>query len=226
MKKRVLWMLVLCITAGIVILQHTSDTYACPECDARFALGGVLLADVNDDGLVNAIDIAILRAYLIGRMPEFPSGERGKVAADIDRDGDINSLDFAYLRRFLTGKGPLPYPTSTPSPSTNIIVESGFEFDLDTGTIVKYIGDDDIVTIPNIIEGIKVNAIGDSAFCSRSNIQKVTIPKGITTIGSEAFYSCKKLKIIILPDSIISIGSNAFTECVELSEAIFLGNQP
>lgn len=58
--------------------------------------------DVTGDGLVNSIDFAYMRQYLIGMRKDFPS-TYGKAAADVTGDGNVNSIDFAYMRQYLIG---------------------------------------------------------------------------------------------------------------------------
>lgn len=158
--------------------------------------------------------------YLVGKISEFPGGEKGYAAADIDRDGYVDSLDFAYMRKYLLGKGtmpPAPTPTPTPTATTspNVITESGFEFDLDTGTIVKYVGTSTTVMVPGTINNVQVKAIGEKAFSGRYLIS-VTIPKGVTSIGNNAFSGCGSLRDITLYEGIIDIGDYAFYRCENL----------
>lgn len=58
--------------------------------------------------------------------------------------------------------------------------------------------------------------IPNSAFY-RSNIQKINIPKEITSIESRAFYDCNKLTRLEIPDSVTSIGGLAFYNCSGLT---------
>ncbi|MBR2335545.1 MAG: leucine-rich repeat protein [Clostridia bacterium] len=54
-----------------------------------------------------------------------------------------------------------------------------------------------------------VTRIGDNAFYSCHNLEKIDIPDSVTSIGNEAFYACRFTSIMI-PDSVISIGESAF----------------
>lgn len=60
-----------------------------------------VLGDLNGDGLVNAIDYAHLRGYLL--KISTPSGVNWEKNADIYKDGEINSLDFAVFRQYILG---------------------------------------------------------------------------------------------------------------------------
>ncbi len=55
--------------------------------------------DINKDGAINALDLAHLRAYLVGIKTTLDSLE----AADTNADGSIDALDLSLLKRFLLG---------------------------------------------------------------------------------------------------------------------------
>lgn len=61
------------------------------------------LGDANGDNLVNSLDFAYLRMYLLGMLSDF-SSKNGKIAVDVNGDNSINSIDFAYLRMYLLGQ--------------------------------------------------------------------------------------------------------------------------
>ncbi|WP_214629001.1 leucine-rich repeat protein [Paenibacillus agaridevorans] len=82
---------------------------------------------------------------------------------------------------------------------------------LDVGgtiTIVKYLGTDTDVNIPEQIQGKDVTAIADQAFMGLK-LDKVTIPGTVTTIGMGAFMGCE-LDSVILNDGLMAIGLMAF----------------
>uniref|UniRef100_UPI00261C0C34 leucine-rich repeat domain-containing protein n=1 Tax=uncultured Helcococcus sp. TaxID=1072508 RepID=UPI00261C0C34 len=87
---------------------------------------------------------------------------------------------------------------------------SEFEFDKNTGTIVKYLGTSKEITIPEKIQGIPVKIIGDSSF-KDIGIEKINIPFGIEKIGARAFEN-NKIETLNIPDSVKSIGKYAFCE--------------
>lgn len=70
-----------------------------------------LLGDVDEDGIVNSIDFAMYRQYLLGIRSSLPA------TGDINKNGTLNSIDFAILRQYLLGKIVL-VPSDTPVPST------------------------------------------------------------------------------------------------------------
>ena len=72
-----------------------------------------------------------------------------------------------------------------------------------------YVGD---LTIPKIIDGLPVKAIGVEAFKYKSNMDKVTIPSSVTSIGASAFFHCG-LASVTIPSSVTNIGASAFSMC-------------
>ena len=54
-------------------------------------------------------------------------------------------------------------------------------------------------------------------FTSCSNLEKITIPEGVTSIGNYVFAGCNSLTSVGMPESLISIGERAFKECNNLN---------
>lgn len=67
--------------------------------------------------------------------------------------------------------------------------------------------------IPSEIMGVRVDAIGNSAFYNLYHLTYIVIPEGVTKIGNWAFYNCYNLRNIVIPDSVEYIGDEAFNYC-------------
>ena len=117
--------------------------------------------------------------------------------------------------------------------------EDDFLYQDETKTcLLAYTGVDSIVSIPNTVTTIDVQAfrnkrklrnvnipntvttIGGSAFYNCSGLTSVTIPNSVTTIGSSAFLSCSGLKSVTIGNSVASVGSYAFQSCRGLTSLI------
>lgn len=61
----------------------------------------IIMGDVDCNSVVNAIDFAYVRQYLLGMRDDLNS--RQLKAADLDYNGKVNSIDFAILRKMLLG---------------------------------------------------------------------------------------------------------------------------
>ena len=121
-------------------------------------------------------------------------------------------------------------------------------FVIKDGTLLKYIGNDVSVTIPN-----SVTSIGSGAFFGCSKLTSITIPNSVASIGSDAFEYCSGLtkitlnsnaiasksysssstlrsifgsqvKEYVLGDDVTSIGSYAFYNCSNVTSVTIADN--
>lgn len=96
---------------------------------------------------------------------------------------------------------------------------SGFEFDYSTGTITRYSGSEQEITIPLTINGVEITKIGSQAFYGCTSLKQITIPEGIKSIGDSAFKGCS-IKEVIIPDSISTSVSKSFDTNVKIKRNI------
>lgn len=82
---------------------------------------------------------------------------------------------------------------------------------IEKNRLVKYEGDDEVVTLPEEVE-----IIADSAFYGAKNLRTVHMTDHVQEIGTYAFYNCENLQEIELPDSIYYMGSAVFSRCTSL----------
>ena len=92
--------------------------------------------------------------------------------------------------------------------NTNNTINSNFV--IDSEILVKYLGSDPTVKIPN-----GVTKIGTSAF-SNSNVEEIVFSRSLQVIEECAFENCKKLEFVKLPEGLIKIGTHAFYGCSAL----------
>ena len=85
------------------------------------------------------------------------------------------------------------------------------DFVYDGSTLVKYIGNEQVVTLPN-----DITEIGKDAFAGNTSVAKVVIPDSVRTIDFAAFLNCTNLQIVSMPQSVRTIGSSAFSGCKNL----------
>ncbi len=90
-------------------------------------------------------------------------------------------------------KSPLAFSTTSPAAAES------FEYSIngDSITLTKYIGQDEIVKIPEKINGAQVVSISDEAF-SKSSVRAVYIPDTVKNIGFAAFRDCDSLATLRL----------------------------
>ena len=127
-------------------------------------------------------------------------------------------------------------------------IKNQTDFEICDKSIVKYKGDQTIVSIPTFINEIggcsfsknttlteidipsNVLTIGLGAFDSCINLKKIKILNGLKIINAYSFCGCKNLYKIQIPQSVTYIGIGAFSECDNLDYTIFdnakyLGNE-
>ena len=90
-------------------------------------------------------------------------------------------------------------------------------FEIKNDVLVKYTGNDTVVTIPD-----GVTRIEKCAFQNCRAIKQINIPNSVTQIGggmfNGAFGNCTALAQINIPDSVTKLGGYAFEGCVSLKE--------
>lgn len=121
--------------------------------------------------------------------------------------------------------------------------EGDFLYDIsDSGNgiaIHTYTGSNEIVVIPDTIDGKVVEQIGNLTFANESTVRAVVIPetvtelkevfannvcveviiaRGVTHIKESAFLYCPNLHTVELSDQIVEIGVTAFCFCSSLKE--------
>lgn len=108
------------------------------------------------------------------------------------------------------------------------------------GELVKYAGDDTVVTVPDGVRGIATDAfspyggdvtsitlpdsveyIADGAFGTQSELTTVNFGSGLKEIGFSAFWGCESLNNVVLPEGLKRIEQLAFANCSSLTNVTF-----
>ena len=82
--------------------------------------------------------------------------------------------------------------------------------DLKSVQIVRYIGNEAVVTIPEMIDDLPVTGIKTAAFQNNHDVQAVFLPSTLENVGSWAFSYMDKLFFVGIPDGFRRIGDYAF----------------
>ncbi|MBQ5367222.1 MAG: leucine-rich repeat domain-containing protein [Thermoguttaceae bacterium] len=87
----------------------------------------------------------------------------------------------------------------------------------DGAVIVQYTGEDEEVTVPAEIDGVKVVELIKNSFLGAGSLKRVTVPENVLCIGANAFAQCSALERVDLPESLTTVGYMAFSGCPELA---------
>lgn len=85
-------------------------------------------------------------------------------------------------------------------------------------TLTKYKGNEKNVVIPNEIDGVLVEEIGELCFYQNNDLEIVKFPETVTSINDCAFYRCYNIKEIQLPNNLKEIIKNPFYRCEKLEK--------
>ncbi len=91
----------------------------------------------------------------------------------------------------------------------------------ETVNILRYVGENNVVEIPELIDGYPVTSIETGAFKGNLNIISVIIPDNVKILGAEIFKDCTGLKEVIIGSGIEIIPEGAFRNCTSLNNFRF-----
>ena len=95
--------------------------------------------------------------------------------------------------------------------------ESDFHYyDVEGGIEVVYDGDDEIVVIPETIDGKKVVAIARRGFVNADTVRAVKLADTIEVVGDSAFNLVDELEIVVAGSNLKRVEDYAFTSCPKL----------
>ncbi len=112
--------------------------------------------------------------------------------------------------------------TDTDLPATSTDLPAGLEYEItDEGAVITgYTGAEEAaISIPAVIEGKPVVAIGNGAFQDQYGLTgTLVLPSTVRRIGDSAFYGCSSLTGgLTLPSGLTEIGAFAFCDCYGLT---------
>lgn len=85
------------------------------------------------------------------------------------------------------------------------------EFSVKNGELLKYLGKDSVVHIPD-----GITRIGTGAFWNNLHIEKVILPESVTCICGDAFVYCENLKEVNIPKAVSEMGDDPFAGCLAI----------
>ena len=89
--------------------------------------------------------------------------------------------------------------------------------------IVKMEGTPKSVTIPSVIEGYQVYAIGSEALSENNALEEIICPDAVSSIGACAFRFNPNLRRVVLPANVAEFQSGWIRHCPKLEELVLPG---
>ncbi len=103
--------------------------------------------------------------------------------------------------------------TQIPATDVEAVSSSTSDFQLNGSMLVKYIGEETAVSVPD-----SVKEIGPNAFSGDADLYAVYLPEGLSKIDSGAFSNCPVLTVVDYPESLKEIDNFAFSNCDSLQD--------
>ena len=107
----------------------------------------IILGDLNFDGVINAVDLCLIKRYHVGTFPDSAS----KIAGDVDQSGEVDTTDVKLLQDFLLARitvFPVAEKKIDPTTYMNLVRENLSEYalsgcteeyaEVEYGTMTKY----------------------------------------------------------------------------------------
>ncbi|MCL1988417.1 MAG: Mur ligase family protein [Firmicutes bacterium] len=90
--------------------------------------------------------------------------------------------------------------------------------------ITKFNGADEVVRLPETLQGLPVCGIDENAFAHRKNLRRVVMPSTVRSVRYCAFYNCVRLNRVTFAADLRIIGRSAFNMCFRLNEIVLNDN--
>lgn len=164
------------------------------------------------------VDSAV--SEMVARWPSRVINPKTKTYEKITKDigGCYEAIGYSSVEAFFDAYG---FAIKQEASRANASKYGDFEYETkkktNEVTIVKYVGNEAKVIVPESIEGGIVRAIAVDAF-SGNSIEEVIIPDSVTTVRGKAFAFCKNLKKVRLSENITKLVSDTFYGCDKLED--------
>ena len=83
-------------------------------------------------------------------------------------------------------------------------------------SITKYLGEDELIVVPSVIDGKDVVSLGEMVFANNEVIRACKLSDCIQEISKRAFTNCTNLEIFISGSQVKIIDDYAFNNCTKL----------
>ena len=175
------------------------------DLEIEAGLGGPLILSGENEDINDKIEVSPHTDYKV-----IPANYKGIINTRLKGTFYVNSLGKVYYEP----NKPISHKPIEKGPNCSVIPAPDYEFEHITGTIVKYIGSSQHITIPSqfLVEGKcwPVRIIGKGAF-SNGGYKTINVPGTVEKIEDGAFKDNNLEEVIIeRPEGSVDIGNGAF----------------
>ena len=148
-------------------------------------------------------------------LNQIPSPENGTLyQSPIVISGNTYVVAAAYCDGYLRSK-----TTSAEYSFNDYDVDENYIVD-ENGCLTGYLGDFEILSVPEYVNGIQVTSVGIGAFSGNSKLISVNLPDSVTSLGASAFQDCSALTHV-RAKGVTEIPFNCFDFDISLSSLQF-----
>ena len=192
-----------------VFLLNTKESFVKIECINRLLELGF---NMNNFSLINENSELLFKGYIIKFIDwddEFNTNKLNKnevlyksrlISGVLEHRTKINNHQIYDWGLFENSS------TELRKKQNKIYANNSFE--IEENRVLRYIGKDKKVIVPNGIEELESSSFWDNQY-----IEEVVLPDSLTNLGGDTFYNCKNLKKVNIPKNVSLMGNNPFAGC-------------
>jgi len=167
--------------------------------------------------LLLALSMVLCLAACGDKNPDEPNAENNNPSSPVQDDKPEDDVkdkapSGGSIQKQLEEAGPSPEEDF-------FVVDSGNgEYEL-----IEYMGDDEIVVLPDTVGGYPITRIGSYVFANNETLKGIRLSDSVTIVDEFAFPFCTSLEVVICGNNVTTIGASAFQKCGAL-HTIVLNN--
>lgn len=193
MKKRLLWICLLCMLCILLPLSATAAVIDSGEC------GAALRWELTDAGVLTISGTGKMTDYSNSYSDDY--SYRYTDAPWFDEHSN-------HIVRVAVSSGVTGVGSSAFALLPNLV-------SVDLAASVSSIGEDAFsgcTALTAFTLPVRVTALANGIFNGCTSLRSVSLPPSLISIGSFAFYHCEALTALTIPENVRSIGTDAFSE--------------
>ena len=152
--------------------------------------------------------------YGCGTIHADDAPNKDSVVQDTDKNNDKNTEENNDKNTEELSIEMLKNAKETPTEEFDYLVYEGNVY------LNGYLGQSDVIIIPDEIEGYPVVDVGDGSFRNNANVKAIRFGANVKRIGASAFGNCTSLEYILFGKNVEEVGDYAFSGNPNVKEFI------